>query len=199
MAIKAVVFDIGGILEITPRQQVRIDGKWEEKLNLKKGTLSEKLNDVWLGGNIGTISEADVHRQIGEIMGLDTATVDAFIADLWEEYLGTPNTELITYFESLHGPYLTAIISNSFVGAREKEQAAYRFEDMTDLIIYSHEVGIYAMTCEQLGIQPNEMIFLDDFEPNIVGAREFGIHAILYKDNAQAIADINALLQATNV
>jgi len=202
MAIRAVVFDIGGILEITP--PLGIDEKWEQQLQLKAGELGERLNAVWGAGSIGTITEADVHRQIGDIMSWDTATVDAFMADVWREYLGKPNVELLQYFESLHGPYLTGIISNSFIGAREKEQAAYRFEDMTDLIIYSHEVNlrkpdpkIYAITCERLGVQPHEMVFLDDVEPNVNGAREFGIQAVLFKDNAQAITDINALLNAS--
>ncbi|MBX3085859.1 MAG: HAD family phosphatase [Anaerolineae bacterium] len=203
MTIRAVVFDIGGILEITP--PLGIDEKWEKQLKLKAGELGERLGEVWGAGSLGTISEADVHRQIGSIMGWDAALVNAFMADVWHEYLGTPNTELIQYFEKLHGPYLTGIISNSFVGAREKEQAAYRFEDMTDLIIYSHEVGIrkpdpqiYAITCERLGVQPHEMVFLDDAEPNVIGACEFGIQAVLFKDNAQAIAEINAILNTSD-
>lgn len=203
MAIRAVVFDIGGILEITP--PLGIDEKWEKQLQLRAGELGERLGEVWGTGSLGTISEADVHRQIGSIMGWDAALVNAFMADVWSEYLGTPNTELIQYFENLHGSYLTGIISNSFVGAREKEQAAYRFEDMTDLIIYSHEVGIrkpdpqiYAITCERLGVQPHEMVFLDDAEPNVIGAREFGIQAVLFIDNAHAIAEINAILNTSD-
>jgi methionine salvage enolase-phosphatase E1 len=40
------------------------------------------------------------------------------------------------------------------------------------------------------------MIFLDDNERPIKAARELGIHAILYQETAQAIADIEACLQA---
>jgi len=50
--------------------------------------------------------------------------------------------------------------------------------------------------CERLGVQPDETIFLDDAEPCVTGALELGIHGILYKDTDQAIADIDALLQA---
>jgi putative hydrolase of the HAD superfamily len=38
------------------------------------------------------------------------------------------------------------------------------------------------------------MVFLDDLEPNVDAARQAGIHAVLYTDNAQAIRDIEALL-----
>ncbi|HET8841018.1 MAG TPA: HAD-IA family hydrolase, partial [Ktedonobacteraceae bacterium] len=99
--------------------------------------------------------------------------------------------------------YQTALLSNSFVGAREKEQERYQFEELVDLIIYSHEVGfakpdprIYELTCERLGVQPAEMIFLDDHEQPAEGARVLGIHTILFQNTAQAIADIEAILHA---
>jgi putative hydrolase of the HAD superfamily len=116
------------------------------------------------------------------------------------------NVELADYFRGLRPPYLTGIISNSFVGAREREEALYRFSELADPIIYSHEVGIakpdpriYALTCERMGIQPTEMIFLDDAERCVEGARALGIHGVLFRDNAQAIADINALLRSGGV
>jgi putative hydrolase of the HAD superfamily len=84
MAIQAVVFDVGGVLEITP--DLGVTARWEQRLHLAAGELDKRLDDVWRGGSIGTISEQDVHRSIGEIMGMDTAQVDAFMQDIWREY-----------------------------------------------------------------------------------------------------------------
>lgn len=132
---------------------------------------------AWRGGSIGTISEEDVQRAITERLGLDGERRAEFMADIWREYLGTANTELIEYARQLRPRYRTAIISNSFVGAREREQAAYGFEDLVDEIVYSHECGmskpdpgIYALTCERLGVEPAQMVFLDDYEsPRVAG------------------------------
>ena len=55
-------------------------------------------------------------------MGMSAADVDAFMVDVWTEYLGSPNVELIAYCKSLRPKYQTAIISNSFVGARRKNR-----------------------------------------------------------------------------
>jgi FMN phosphatase YigB (HAD superfamily) len=41
---------------------------------------------------------------------------------------------------------------------------------------------------------PEQMIFLDDRAEFVEPALEAGIRAILYKDNAQALADIEAAL-----
>jgi hypothetical protein len=39
-------------------------------------------------------------------------------------------------------------------------------------------------------------VFLDDVERNVAAAAAYGVHAILFRDNAQAIAAIQARLQA---
>jgi epoxide hydrolase-like predicted phosphatase len=158
---------------------------------------------VWAAGEVGAISEAEVHRQVGELLGLDDLQVRAFMSDLWTEYLGTLNVELAEYCRGLRPRYRTGIISNSFVGATSREQERYRFDEITDLIVYSHEVGfskpdprIYRLACERLGVRPEEMVFVDDTELMVEGARAVGLQTVLFEDNAQAIAEIEACLRA---
>ena len=199
MTIEAIAFDIGGVLEITP--DLGVTEVWESRLGLAPGELNKRMSDAWRDGSIGTISEDEVHQAVTERLGLDGQQLVDFMGDVWREYLGTVNTELIEYARRLRPRYRTGIVSNSFVGAREREQAAYGFEDLVDVIIYSHECGmskpdpgIYALACERLQAEPTQMVFLDDYEPCVAGARQAGIHAVLYHDNAQAIGDIENLL-----
>ncbi len=201
MAIRAVVFDIGGVLEITPDQGVR--ARWEARLGLVQGGIDGRVGDVWRDGSLGRHSEAEVRQSLGALLGMDQAQVDAFMCDLWDEYLGTLNAELAAYVAGLRQRYRTALLSNSFVGAREREQERYGFAALADLIVYSHEVGvakpeprIYELTWERLGIQPAEMIFVDDVAPNVDAARALGIRGVLFRDTAQAIAEIDAYLDA---
>ena len=198
MVIRAVVFDIGGVLEITP--DLGVIPMWEARLGLLAGELSERMHDAFAGGSIGTITEDDVHQALRDRLGLADQQVAAFMADVWREYLGTPNTELIEYTRRLRPRYRTGILSNSFVGAREKEQAAYGFEDLVDDIVYSHEAGmskpdprIYALACARLGIRPDESVFVDDTDYCVSGAREAGMHAVHFPHTAQAIEDIEGL------
>ena len=199
MTIQAVVFDIGGVLEITP--DLGVTEMWESRLGLDPGEINKRMDDIWLGGGIGTISEHDVHQALAERLGLDEPQLEEFMSWIWREYLGTANTELIEYARRLRPRYRTGILSNSFVGAREREQAAYGFEDLVDEVIYSHECGmskpdpgIYRLACERLRVEPAQMAFLDDYGPCVEGARRAGIHAVLYQDSAQAIRDIERLL-----
>jgi epoxide hydrolase-like predicted phosphatase len=199
VVIRAVVFDIGGVLEITP--DLGVARHWETRLGLPAGEIGERMADVWTGGALGTISLDDVHLALMDRLGLDEQQLTAFMADMWREYVGTANTELIGYARGLRPRYLTGILSNSFVGAREREQAAYGFEELVDDIVYSHEAGmakpdprVYALVCERLGARPGETVFLDDVGQNVAGARDVGIHAVHYRDNSQAVAEIEQLL-----
>jgi epoxide hydrolase-like predicted phosphatase len=197
--IRAVVFDIGGVLEIAPG--LGVDRAWEVRLGLSAGEINQRMGDVWAAGGLGTITLANVHQAVRERLGLDGGQLAGFMDDVWREYLGRANTELIDYARRLRPRYRTGIISNSFVGAREREQAAYGFEDLVDEIVYSHEAGaskpdprIYALACQRLDVSAGEMAFLDDVDTCVAGARAAGIHAVLYQDNAQAIAEIDQLL-----
>ena len=215
MAIQTVIFDIGGILEIIP------DGgdpssrfpqwlvKWEARLGLKPGELDARLRaldkqlDMQGDGLIGGFTEAEWQAGLQRVTGMDETQLAAFLDDFWDVYMGNPNEELIAYFSNLRPRYQTALLSNSFVGARSREQERFHFAEMTDLIIYSHEEGIakpdqriFRRACELLSVQPEEIVFLDDTEQNVAAARACGFHAVLFKHTAQAIADIQACLQA---
>jgi epoxide hydrolase-like predicted phosphatase len=197
--IKAVVFDIGGVLEWTPPTG-HVE-RWEASLGLGPGELNRTMEDVWRDGRLGAISEEQVEAAFADRLSLSPADLEAFMSGFWDEYLGTPNSELIEYFGGLRTRCRTAILSNSFVGAREREQERYGFEELTELIVYSHEVGlakpdpaVYRLVCERLEVAPEEAVFLDDREGAIGGAEAVGMAGVLFRDNARAIAAIEALL-----
>jgi putative hydrolase of the HAD superfamily len=195
----AVVFDIGGVLELTPPTGYR--ERWERSLGLDPGELDRRMYDVWRGGTLGMLTREQVHEAFVRELGMSPDDVELFMADFWNDYLGTPNTELIDYFRALRTRVRTGILSNSFVGAREKERERYGFEDMTDVIVYSHESGtgkpdpsIYQLVCERLGVEPPDAVFVDDHERAVEGARAIGMNAVLFRDNAQVISELESLL-----
>jgi putative hydrolase of the HAD superfamily len=61
MTIQAVVFDIGGVLEIN--RDLGVTGRWESWLDLGSGELNERMADVWRGGSIGTIMKTTSGRR----------------------------------------------------------------------------------------------------------------------------------------
>lgn len=200
MAIRGIVFDIGGVLEYTPYTGW-LD-RWNERLGFGPHDIINGLMERGLDGGLGTCTEAEWLAGLQEITGFDESQIDEFMGDLWADYLGTLNEELVAYVRELRPTYKTAILSNSFLGAREKEQALYGFEDLFDMLIYSHEVNllkpdpqIYELTCKSLNLKPEEVIFVDDADVNIEGANEFGIHAILFENNTQLFSELEDVIQ----
>lgn len=217
MPIRAVIFDIGGILEVVPQGGdpteafPRLFTAWERRLGRQPGELHAALNAMderfaaaGKDGALGTCTEEEWIAELRRALALDDAQLTAFLDDFWDVYMGEANGELIAYFAGLRPLYRTALLSNSFVGAREREQARFAFAGITDLLVYSHEEGIakpepriFTLTCERLDVEPQEAIFLDDAPPNVAAAAALGLHAILFKTNAQAIAEIDALLASS--
>jgi HAD superfamily hydrolase (TIGR01549 family) len=203
MAIEAVLFDIGGVLERNPR--TGWEQRWAAELGLSIDEFERRLAPVGRPGSVGEITLHGAERRVASVFGLDEPSLERFMDDLWEEYLGTLNEELTTYFASLRGGrvrYRTGIVSNSFVGAREREQALYGFEDLCDTIVYSHEVGcskpdpqIYEIACERLDVRADRTVFLDDVQANVDGALAVGIGAILFVDTGRAIRELQTRLE----
>ncbi len=201
VATTAVIFDIGGVLEITP--STGWQENWASRLGLKAAELVGHMQPVWQEAEIGGIGLEDVERATSELLMLSNTDLRAFMDDLWAEYLGTLNVGLAAYFAGLRPRYRTGILSNSLVGAREKERRAYDFEAMCDVVVYSHEEGLkkpdpgfYRIVCDRLGVSIGDAVFLDDVETCVEGARTVGMTAVRFVDNDQAIADLEAVLRS---
>ena len=194
-----MVFDIGGVLEINPRTGWPM--RWAARLGLAPEAFGIRLNEIWGPGMTGQTTLEAIEARTADAFGLSAADLAALMNDAWAEYVGTLNRELAEYFAGLRPRVRTGILSNSFVGAREREQALYGFEEMCDVIVYSHEAGwlkpdprIYAAVCAGLDCSPQDAVLLDDLEENVEGARAAGMEAVLFLDTAQAIADLEALM-----
>src|SRR4029453_3090029 len=187
MPVRAVVFDIGGVLEVSTDRD--LDDRWEQRLGLRPGEFFQRLRKCGLGrdAELGRVSEAEFSRALGQLYGLDRGTTEELIAELWDWYVGEVNTERGDYFQRLRPQYRTAILSNAAAGGRREEERRYGFATMADVLVYSYEVGIekpdrriYQITCQELGVHPGDVVFLDDLEANVVAARQLGMCAVLF-------------------
>jgi putative hydrolase of the HAD superfamily len=202
------MFDIGGILEVIPEggdpatRFPALDEEWNTRLGLPPGRLTECFEAIAEDGAFGRCTYEEWCARLRASTGISQADLDAYMAAFWDIYMGNPNEELIAYFRALRPRFRTAILTNSFVGAREQEEARYGFTSMVDVAIYSHEEGlrkpdprIFAIAAERVGLPPAEIIFLDDLPENVEAARACGFQAVLFTSTRQAIAEIEALLR----
>jgi epoxide hydrolase-like predicted phosphatase len=204
MPIRAVIFDIGGVLLLDTGEG--LEAKWERRLGLEEGEFIQRLLASGVVGpaNAGTIEEEELWRQLGTTYHLDDDQLREFRDDNWvmQEY----NLELISFLESLRPRYKLATLSNDWPGARQQQNRLFQLEERlgVDVMLYSCEEGMqkpetdfYLLACERLGVHPEEVVFVDDREQCVEGAQQVGMKAILFNDTDQVVAEVQACLNAS--
>ena len=183
--IKAVIFDVGGVLvrteDHTPRR------KLEERLALAPGE-AERLvynSDRGRAAQRGDITAAELWRWVQEHFAFDAVELQIFREQFWGgDRLNQPLVDLI---QRLHPHYQTAIISNAMDDLTQTLIETYPIAGAFDLIVGSAYEGImkpdaeiFRRTLARLGRAAEETIFVDDFAHNVEGAQAVGMHAIHY-------------------
>lgn len=96
--------------------------------------------------------------------------------------------------------YQTYILSNYSKHGYELTRQELPFVEDMDGVLFSYEVKlvkpepeIYQTLLKKFQLKPEECVFMDDNEKNVIAAREAGIHAIHFKNKEQAEAELEAL------
>lgn len=183
--IKALIFDVGGVLVRTVDRSRR--AILEAELGLPKGQTDDTVFNSAMGqaAQRGEVTSRSLWNWVAADMGLDKQGLGHFRHEFWGG--DRLNEELVALIRSLRPRYQTAIISNFMDELRESLTVEYPIIDAFDLVVISAEekvmkpdLLIFQRTIERLGRKPEECVFVDDFAHNVVGARAAGMHAIHY-------------------
>jgi epoxide hydrolase-like predicted phosphatase len=181
--IKAVIFDVGGVLVRTPDRNRR--RSWENQLGLSEWESEE----IVFGGEMGTkaqlgqIGDDALWTWVGQRLGLNHDNLAAFRHDFWAGDI--LDSSLIEYIRRLRPYRQTAVISNATDKLRHTLDETYAIADAFDLIVCSAEEKImkpdheiYRRTLDRLDRRPEETVFIDDTLANVQAARQLGMKAL---------------------
>jgi len=210
MTIEAVMFDLGGVYTESPFTAM-------DELSLEMGSTPETIRSILFGDYLadndhpwhrlerGEITLAVAREEIialGAEQGLD---VDPVVMLSKVGTGGGTRDVLIERTLSLReSGYKTALLTNNFLEVRKAWRSMFPVDEMFDVVVDSSEVGmrkpdpsIYHHTLSLLSVEPENSVFLDDFEGNVVAARNLGINGIVVgPDIEAAIRELDALLAA---
>jgi epoxide hydrolase-like predicted phosphatase len=194
--LKAVIFDVGGVLVRTldrgPREA------WEEQLGLAHGEADSIVFDGKMGtkAQLGEISDEELWMWVGRHLDLSPRRLAEFRRDFWAG--DVLDDTLVEFIRSLRRRYQTAIISNATDAMRPNLTERYPIIDAFDLVVISAEEKvmkpdpeIYKRTLHLLGRSPAETIFIDDSAPNVEAARNLGMSAVHFGPDTDLPAELN--------
>ncbi|MFI8510100.1 HAD family hydrolase [Streptomyces sp. NPDC085460] len=204
--VDAVVFDYGGVLTNPVRDSI---AAWIEADGIDPDSFSRTLK-AWLSRRAqdGT----PIHRlETGELtvedfdtlIAAELETVDGRAVDpvglLARLFAGLrPDQAMFELAGELRGLGIrVALLSNSWGDIYPREL----IDPVCDPVVISGEVGlrkplapIYRLTLDRLGMPAHQALFVDDAEPNVLGARAVGMQALLHTDAETTRATLAGLI-----
>ncbi|MEJ2754163.1 MAG: HAD-IA family hydrolase, partial [Chloroflexota bacterium] len=172
--IKAIIFDVGGVLLRTEDHSYR--RRWEAELGLEHGEAEEIVFNSEMGQKAqrGEISDEELWQWIGQRLELGQR-LEAFRQDFWAG--DVLDEDLVALIRSLRPRYQTAVISNATDALRDSLARKLGIADAFDVIIGSADLGImkpspviYERALADLDREAQESLFIDDFQHNVTAA-----------------------------
>jgi len=179
MAIKVVLFDLGGVIirlgdHIFPSSWLQGDAVF---------SLSEWLqSDTSKAFETGLIDANEFARALKSGLSLPQS-VDEIIEEFaaWPRGLFPGADDLLL---SLRQSYQVAALSNINELHVPRMLKEFRLDEYFDNLFFSNELHLskpdpdfYLKALELLAVAPNEVVFFDDVEKNVSAARDLGINA----------------------
>ncbi len=197
MSIKAVIWDMGGVIMRTENHAPRL--ALAERIGVDYREMARLIFD----------SEESRQAQLGEIparsfwdaagarygLSYKEFMTEFFKGDIIDQ-------KLVQSIRKLRPRYKTGLLSNAFSDLRYWV-SEWKIEDAFDHMLISAEVNlmkpdpaIYSLATKHLGVGPQETIFIDDVAANIEGAKQAGIQGIQFTSCVQALDELQALLDS---
>jgi epoxide hydrolase-like predicted phosphatase len=201
-SIRAVIWDVGGVLVRTENQAPRQG--LAQRFGLTRAELNALVFDseVAIRATLGEIPEDRIWQMVAQQLNIPGNEMPLFIDQFWAG--DCFDRELYDFIASLRLKYKTGLLSNAWSWARQNLDQRFHILDIFDVLIFSAEVKlakpdpcIYHYVLEKLGVSAPEAIFVDDVPENITAAKEVGLHAMLFENSLQARQDVTQLLSAS--
>lgn len=176
------------------------------------GVICSEIAPVWIKKRLPNIDESKFHEEyiipvdlgkegdeklfnvLSEMSGISSKE----IRKEWAELI-TINAELVSFIKKLKSNNRIALCSNAWSGFIRPILDSNDLNCLFETIIISSEIGcikpnkeIYLKTLKNLGIGPEQCVFVDDNLGNLKTAKALGMKSVLFKSLPQLKEDLSA-------
>jgi FMN phosphatase YigB (HAD superfamily) len=175
---KAIIFDLYGVLALNG---------WQAFKYVHFHDRPEVWQEVYELGRQVDAGLTDYNDFIQAVASRSNESAAAVRHQLEHTALNQP---LLTYIRTELAPqYLLGVLSNASSNKVVDELFSTEDEALFEAILLSHHVGLtkpqtemYEAIAARLRVEVQECIFVDDQERHVEGARDAGMHALIYTD-----------------
>jgi putative hydrolase of the HAD superfamily len=198
MTIKAIYFDLGGVIVRTEDKTSRANLAAEFGMSFAEMDQFVFESKTATLASIGKLTEEehwlDITRRLNQAETELPRIRNAFFGG------DSVDQDIIGLLRSLRKTHKTGLISNAWDGLRPWI-ISQKFEDAFEAMTISAELGIakpdariYQSALKKLGVTAEQAIFVDDVEKNIAACEALGMHGVLFRTSQQALQQVNQLL-----
>jgi putative hydrolase of the HAD superfamily len=203
VVIRAVMFDFGGVVSTSPFEAF---ARLETEHGLPAGFVrsvnaTNPDSNAWAQlerGEIGVEAFGPKWAAEARVRGHE---VDGRI--VLEGLGGEIRPQMVAAIKSCRATYKTACLTNNFASGKnavsEEVEAVYA---LFDAVLESRVLGVrkpdlrfYELACAAVGVEPEEVVFLDDLGVNLKPARALGMRTIKVTDPTQALIELEQILE----
>lgn len=202
MTIKAIIFDLGGVIININYSLTSAAFKKLGAHDFDKVYSQFKQSPLFDNYETGKI-ESDVFRkELTEL--LDLSITDEQFDKAWNAMLLDLPQERLDFIKQLRQNYQTFLYSNTNAIHLKKVSELADFNGCFVKEYYSHQFGMrkphkesFEKLLRENGLNASETLFIDDTPQHIEGARQAGLHTMLIDKN-NSIFDLPAIIQQIN-
>jgi 2-haloacid dehalogenase len=206
-AIKAIIFDIGGVV-LSPRNFEGLRKKIADVLGIGVDEMREFFHEQWVLWRFDKIDEeqffASLVKRFGKVEDENKSKQKADkMAEKMKKFLhnlAKPNKDVIAIISSLKGRYKIAALTNTSREWFEDNVRKFELKKYFDVIITSYEERIakpdtrfYELALKKLGLPAESCVFIDNAEKNIPPAQALGMNTILFRGAEDLVNRLKAL------
>lgn len=200
MALRAVIFDLGGVVLESPLHAI---ARYEEERGLPPGGVNRVVVETGSGGAWSRLERGEIPLPVF-FREFEAECGRAGISLSAEEMMArirecAPRPSMLGAIarlrqEGLRVAALTNNWSSGEDGTRELREHFHVFLESSRLGMRKPDPRIYRVACRALQVVPAEAVFLDDIGRNLKPARALGMHTIKVDDPESALAQLEATL-----
>lgn len=190
---EAIIFDFGGVLINLDYDKTKSGLEALLQQPLDSGFSKKYQTEIFDKYETGNLGTQDFINLLLEKMKKDTTANAVVLA--WNSMLLSIAVENIQFISSIKPKYKVYMLSNTnelhidLAFSRWKESTGDNPYDLFDKVYLSHELGmrkpnaeIFDFVCNDIGISPEKILFIDDSEQHIDGANKLGLQTHLLRD-----------------